>query len=283
MNLFDTFILCIVILWLFVGSLFDFKKREVPDYLNFSLIFVGFFSRLIYSIVIAGYTVFVYGIFGFLLTLIFGAIMSYCKQWGDGDSKILIGVGTCLGFSLNFTFFDFNSWPILLYFFLNSMIAGAIYGLVWTIGLCAIHFKDFLKTLAKLDKKFLYLPILSTLAFIIINLFFIKNPLFSLTVIGLCIGIYVLIFIKIVEDSCMYKKVNVLDLVPGDWVVETVKFKDKVICSKKDRCLDEEQIKLLKKYKIKSVLVKEGIPFVPSFFFGILLSLIFGNILRFLF
>ena len=62
-------------------------------------------------------------------------------------------------------------------------------------------------------------------------------------------------------------------------ISEDVIVKGKLICSKKDLELTKKQIQNLKKNKIKRLLVKEGIPFVPSFLIGLLISLIWGNLL----
>lgn len=285
MDIFNAVMFSVVGLWLFVASLFDFRNREVPDWLNFSLLFVGIFSRVSYFVITLDYTVLLYGLFGFILTLLIGIVMSYGKQWGDGDSKMLIGIGTCFGFSFNFAFLDFNNWPILIYFFLNSMVMGAFYGLIWTIVLGIIHFKDLLISAKKLERKYYILPLSFGLFLFVFGLFFsgIFRTMIWLMMVGLVVSLYVLIFVKIIEKNCMYKRVEVGSLVPGDWVIETISYKGKIICSRNDRCLDEDQIRLLKKGKIKSVLVKEGVPFVPAFLFGFLFSLIFGNVLGLLF
>lgn len=287
MNIFNVVMFAVVGLWLFVASLFDFRKREVPDWLNFSLLFVGIFSRISYFIISLDYTVLLYGLFGFILTLLIGIVMSYGKQWGDGDSKMLIGIGTCFGFSFNFALLDFNNWPILIYFFLNSMVMGAFYGLIWTIVLGIIHSKDFFDSAKKLSLKYYLMPLGLGLFLFVFSLISAFSGVFRimiwLMIIGLVVTLYILIFVKVIEKSCMYKRTETSKLVPGDWVIETVSYKGKIICSSKDRCLDEEQIKLLKKYKIKSVLVKEGVPFVPAFLFGFLFSLFVGNILGLLF
>ena len=284
MDIFNWVMFSIVGLWLLVASCFDIKNREVPDWLNFSLIFIGGFSRLIYSIISSDFWILLYGLFGFLIALVLGIIMSYTRQWGDGDSKMIVGIGTCLGFSFSFSFLDFSTWPMFMYFLLNSLIAGAFYGLLWSFGLGIIRYKDFLKELHKWPRSYLILPLVFGIVLSLFSLMFngVFRTLFLLMIVSLVICIYVLILVKIVEGACMYKQVKVNELVPGDWVVETVSVRGKIICSKKDRCLDEEQIKLLKKYKIQSVLVKEGIPFVPAFFLGFIISVIWGNLLSLL-
>ena len=61
--------------------------------------------------------------------------------------------------------------------------------------------------------------------------------------------------------------------------MDDVKHGKKVICSPKDLGISKAQIAELKKLKIKSVVVKEGIPFVPSFLLSFLVTMYIGNII----
>jgi Flp pilus assembly protein protease CpaA len=275
----------IIILWLAVASLFDIKRREVPDWLNFSFIAVACFVRISYSIILWDYWILLEGLFGFLVAFVIALLMYYGKQWGGGDSKVLLGIGILLGFNFNFAFFDLNSWPIFLSFFLNTFIVGAFYGLVYSVILMITHWKNFVKQVKEFNNIILFAPFFAAVVLLIIALFFNKAIQFVLlsAAIALILAAYVIIFVNLVTKACMYKHVAVSKLVEGDWIAEEVKVKGKVICSQKDLCLDEKQIKLLKKFKVKNVLVKEGIPFVPSFFFSFIATIIFGNIFGLIF
>jgi hypothetical protein len=83
--------------------------------------------------------------------------------------------------------------------------------------------------------------------------------------------------IKTVEKTCLLKKIEVKNLTEGDWVLDKIKLKnaDKYIYTKTG--ITEKGIKMLQKSSKKTVLVKEGIPFVPSFLFAYVLTLFFGN------
>ena len=84
----------------------------------------------------------------------------------------------------------------------------------------------------------------------------------------------------------MYKLVEPSRLTEGDWIAKNVLYKGKVITGPKDLGIAKKQIALLKKLyrenKVKKILVKEGIPFVPSFFLGWITTLVIGNILNFI-
>ena len=81
----------------------------------------------------------------------------------------------------------------------------------------------------------------------------------------------------------MLKYKNPKELTAGDWIAKVVKINGKYICGPKDLGIEPPQIKQLIKSKVKKVLVKEGIPFVPSFLISFVFTLFFGNIFLILF
>jgi len=98
-------------------------------------------------------------------------------------------------------------------------------------------------------------------------------------------ALYILIFIKAVEQAAFLQWVRPQALTVGDWVAKSVKSNGKTIASPKDLGLEEHQIKkiqaLYKQKKIKRVLIKIGVPFIPSFLFAYIYTLIFQNIIFF--
>ena len=79
----------------------------------------------------------------------------------------------------------------------------------------------------------------------------------------------------------MTYKLKVNKLTEGDWILNDIFYKGKKIYSRKSPGVTKEQIKLFIKYKMKEVLIREGIPFVPAIFLAVVFSLIFGNIFPF--
>ena len=81
----------------------------------------------------------------------------------------------------------------------------------------------------------------------------------------------------------MLKYVTPDKLTEGDWIAKEVKVNGKYITGPKDLGIEKKQIRklvsLYKKKKVKKILIKEGIPFVPSFFIAYLVTLMFGNLL----
>jgi len=290
---------------LIIGSITDMRKREVPDWVNYSLIASGFGFNLLYSVINSDFSFFVNGVAGFLLFLGFALVMYHSGQWGGGDSKLLMGLGALFG--VNVVFFKmvyFNimnlfkpmypsiyvELPFAINLIVNVLIIGAVYGLLWSFILVLMNRKKFLKEAKKYleDKKIRKIQRYSLIGFValLIFSFFIKDILLKITIMALLVLVflvfYLWIFIKSVENSCMLKYVEPMKLTEGDWIAKEVKVSGKYICGPKDLGIEKKQIKQLigfyKKGKIKKVLIKEGIPFVPSFLIAFILTLIYGNI-----
>ena len=98
----------------------------------------------------------------------------------------------------------------------------------------------------------------------------------------IAVTFYLWIIMKSVESSCMLKLVNPKKITEGDWIAKVIKVNGKYIAGPKDLGIEKKQIKKLiqlhKKRKIKNVLVKEGIPFVPSFLIAYIVTLVLGNL-----
>lgn len=74
----------------------------------------------------------------------------------------------------------------------------------------------------------------------------------------------------------MYKIVPLNKLTEGDWIPKPIYYKEKIIIKPKAEGLTLKDISLLNKLKIKKVLIREGIPFVPSLLIAFIITIIFG-------
>ncbi|MCK5283400.1 MAG: prepilin peptidase [Nanoarchaeota archaeon] len=277
----------IAFFYLLTGSISDIKTREVADWSNYGLIAIGIASNLIFSLVSNNWNFILNSLMGFGVFLLLALIMFYTGQWGGGDSKMLMGLGALYGLGLRWEQSSF-----LVSFLLNTLIAGAVYGIIWSIVLAIKNRKKFLKEHIKITsnknikttrKIFILLFAISIILFFAINDLLLRSMILSLTAM-IFFTFYLWILIKAVEKSCMHKLVKPDKLTEGDWIVKDIKYKGKYIAGPKDLGIEKKQIAKLKKLyrekKIKNVLIKEGIPFVPSFFLGWLMTLAFGNILN---
>ena len=73
---------------LIIASYTDFRKREVPDWLNYGLIFAGVGINGIASLVFYDYHYVLYSLAGLALGVAIAMGMFYAGQWGGGDSKL---------------------------------------------------------------------------------------------------------------------------------------------------------------------------------------------------
>ena len=185
-----------------------------------------------------------------------------------------MGMGAVIG--ITFPFND-SSWNLLL-FFLALLFLGAIFGLLWMIYVALkkrkVFVLNFEKSIIKKKKLHIFLAVLS-LILIVPTLFYIF--LWPLILFPLSF-FYLFTFVNSVEKSCFINKVKIKNLTEGDWLAENLKIKNKLVIEKKT--LELEDLWKLRKLegqgKLTEILIKEGVPFVPSFLFAYL-AIIFIN------
>jgi Flp pilus assembly protein protease CpaA len=277
-----TIISLVAFIGLIIASYTDLKKREVPDWLNFSLVGLGLGIRLLWSLITNDYSFIIAGVLGFVAFFLIALLMFYTGQWGGGDSKMIMGLGALIGL-------EFSIDSQLFSFIVNTVIVGSIYGLLWSISLVFFNLKKFLIEFKKIKNSLKKQLVISLIIFFILLLsaFIIRGALNKLIVITLIVVLYssllLILFIKSVERSCMLKYVTPKELTEGDWIAKDIIIKHNKIAGPKDLGIEKSQIKkliqLYNKGKIKKVLIKVGIPFVPSFLIAYLLTMLSGNLL----
>src|SRR3989338_3905140 len=132
-----------VLVFLVIASISDLKTREVPDWLNYGSIGIGIGFNLIFSLVYLDYSYIIRSLIGLGVTFVLAYLLFYTGQWGGGDSKALMGMGALLG--LDWNFYKLDSMPFIFSFLINILIAGAAYGLLWTVFLAIKNRKKFAK------------------------------------------------------------------------------------------------------------------------------------------
>ena len=277
-------LLIVAFIGLIIAAYADIKTREVPDWLNYGLIFVGIGGRLIFSLVEFDFSYLIEGLLGFIIFLVLAYIMYYTGQWGGGDSKMLMGLGALIGLQLRLD-------SLLVSFFVNALFIGAIYGLIYSLVLAFSNRKKFVKELKKMFSKkivirvrrFILIVVLLLVVILLFNKDYVIRILLLILSLVFLLGFYVYVFVQVVENSCMFKYVKPMKLTEGDWIAKDVKVNGKYITGPKDLGIEKKQIRALVKFyrkgKVKKILVKYGIPFVPSFLVAFIISLIFGNLI----
>lgn len=271
--------LIIAFILLAIATYSDIRWREVADWLNYAGIAVGLGIFLIYSLVSFSFTPILKSLTGLVIFSLIGVLLYYTGQWGGGDAKNLMALGTLIGLS-----FDFNAFGVAFLF--NAIFASAAYGLISTLFLTIKNFKKIKLTIPKIA-NLKFLKILISIFFISVFLAFVIFPypidfLFSAIFFVALLLFLLSILIKVIEKVAFLKRVAPEELTEGDWIAKEIKIDGKTICGPKDLGISKEKInyliKLKKQGKIKRVLIKTGIPFIPSFLFSFIFTLIFGNI-----
>ena len=269
---------------LLIGSFTDLKTREVPDWLNYGLIISGIGLNLLFSAVYSNSSFIINSLVGLAVFFGIAYIMFYAGQWGGGDSKMLMGLGAMIGIDASFKTSQF-----IFGFFINALFIGAVYGLLWSIFLVFKGKKKFLREFNKIlsEKKIsaakkivLICVVLLLILFFLVGAGYIKVMILSLALLILT-AFYLWIFAKAIEKTSMYKLVEPSKLTEGDWIVKDVFVGKEYICGPKDLGIEKKQIKrlieLYKQGRVKKILIKEGIPFVPSFLIAFAVTWVFGN------
>ena len=165
----------------------------------------------------------------------------------------------------------------LLFIFLLFLI-GAVYSLVFSLLIVSKNKqkfkKEFLNFYSK-NKIFIIPSIFLTPISIIISFF---NLLFIPTSLLLIIPL-LLAYTKSLE-KCMLIFLPPEKLTEGDWIESDIKLTKNVAIRKTVHGLSNSDIKLLQKYK-RSIIIKQGIPFVPAFLFALIIMALFSLTSRF--
>lgn len=270
-------------IWLFIATIQDIKKREVANWLSFSLIIFAIAVRAIASIISSDAKYFLFGIVSMIILFGIANLFYYLRIFAGGDAKLLTGIGTAFAtkpffapliktnFS-NLLIFPFNA-PFLLVFIFNMLFVGSAYGLLFSIFLALKHFNSFKKEFVKVSRKYKWLFLLIMLApllFILNKLPFSIDSTLIISIILIIVFPFLFIFVKAVENSSMILLVDPSKLTEGDWIVKKIMVGRRKIVPRFEG-LSLEDISILKKGN-KKVMIKQGIPFVPVFLIALLTS-----------
>lgn len=255
------------LLFLAAASVQDFLTREVADIVSYGLLLFAIAYGVSVAVLAGSWTPFLRMLFGLAAMSAIGAGLFYAGHWGGADAKLLAGLGALFGLG-------YGSYDLLL-FLAVTLLLGAVYGLLYAIALAVVHRKRFVAEFRRRIREprihRLRIAVIAACFLLLTALIFVPAAarLTLAFLIVLIYGIFYLwLFIRVVETSILTKEYPVGKLTEGDWIVKDVVVKGKRVCGPKDLGINDEQIATLKRLKVKSVTVKEGIPFVPSFLFG---------------
>lgn len=285
-------LIAIGLLGLLIGTITDFQKREVADWVNFSMVAAGLGLRIMYSVAEKDIWFVAIPLAWIAIVWIFGIGMYYTGQWGGGDVKMLAGIAAIFGtYSFAHAMLPdplglAHNSMFIGHLLLNIAVVGAAYGLIWSAALAAKKrntFKKAFSTFFSQQKRMFYLAAVAGVILTVIPLTL--EP--TLFLMGVSLGVLILIlplvygFGKSIEE-CMIRFMKTSELTEGEWIVDEIMHKGEYITGPKELGITNKQIELFKKYKIKGARVKIGIPFVPAFFIATIVTMIFGNLLLYL-
>ncbi len=239
------------------AAIYDLKTTEIPSeapaliaalggsYALFASLAFGDLSYLANAI----WNTFWLGLIGFLLFKL--------GQWGDGDAALLASLGLVLPSNL--------SWIALL---LNVILVGAAYSLGYTLFL-AVRNRRARQALrhefsrSPLFVLMLCLVLISTLMLVHTPLLNFQLVLISLGVLLFSLSIFLYRFGKLIERTCLLRRIPTSALKPGD-----------VLASSREwRGLTKKEVKEIRA-KRRIVTIKEGIRFGPVFPLALLFLLL---------
>ena len=253
--------LVIVFLALIAAAVTDIRRREVPDWISYSLIAVALVVALAESIIFENPAFILKSLAGLATFFVLAALFYYSKLFAGGDAKLLLGIGAALGADASFLF--------------NTMIVGGAYGLVYSFVLAAINFKDVKKELNKSKVPFMVFMVLAVICLAIALVF--NASLFYFIAAVSIFSPLIYAFTLAVEKVSLIKLVSPDKLTEGDWLLHDITIKGKTIKADFDG-LSKSDIRLIKKAK-KAVKIKYGLPFVPVFLLAFIAELLAGNLM----
>ena len=261
----------IALVVLLIATFTDFRTREVPDTLSYIFIGAAAVVRLYYSITQQSWHPLLEGMLGFGAFFGFGWLLYKFNMWGGADTKILGGMGAMFGLWIGNSF--------MLDFMINLLFAGAGYGIIFSIFIAFNKKVKFQRI--RHAKEIALASLILLIPGFFFNDFFLKTMYLVLVLVSFA-SVYLVNFLTAVQNS-MKRYVSPLKLTEGDWVVNDIRVQGRLICRKKDNGLSLKQIaqlnKLHRQGKINRVLIKEGIPFIPSFLIAYLVTWTLGNII----
>lgn len=267
------FLFSLAFVWMIFAVVQDLRKREIADWLNFSLIVFALGFRFFYSLFsMQGFRFFYQGLLGLGIFFLLGNLLYYGKMFAGGDAKLLIALGTVLPLSESFVV-NVRFFSVFLLIFL---LVGAVYSLLGSLFLSMMNFSKFKKEFKKQFKIYYKLSFISLFLAVVLALIgLLSNEILIYLAIFLFILPYIFIYAKAVDESCMIKSTKTSELTEGDWLYKDVHVKGNVVRATWDG-LSKQEINLLKRNK-KFVMIRHGIPFSPVFLISFLILIWIWN------
>ncbi len=241
-----------------IAGLWDLFTTDIPDEVSESMIIFGIFYWILKSLQLGTLKPLLMSLSVGIIFFLFGYVLYKTGQWGGGDAKLLAGIGFLVPFYGNMKYFP-------LHLVMNVFVVGAIYVILYSIVVGFVNniWKKFYDEIPKTS-------LFASLLVIIVGLL-IPNRFVSLSVGLLGFLIIFWYYAKTIEKHVFVKRIPTSKLKVGDVLFE----------SKEWEGITKEELEKLRKKKY--VKIKEGVRFGPVFFFALLLTVLYGNVLFYIF
>jgi len=245
-----------------IASFQDLKRREVDNWVNLLLLFSGIGFLIFSAVFESSADLIIFGIISFLIMFVLANLFYYGRIFAGGDAKLMFAMfALFVASTVSATLINIGM------FILFFLIAGSIYGLIYSLALFFQNFENVKKEF-KIQFKNVYLRY-TVLAGIVLFVLSYVDWIFFIPAVFFLLGPVLLVFAKALEGIVMIQTVSAKDLREGDWLVSNVKVGKKVIKADWEG-LTKDNLKLLQKAK-KKVKIKQGLPFVPAFLLAFIL------------
>jgi Flp pilus assembly protein protease CpaA len=260
------FLVCLGIIWMFFATIQDFKKREVANWLSFSLILFAIGARFFYSLFSGqGFAFFYYGLIGLAIFFLLGNLFYYMRVFAGGDAKMMIALGAVIPFSENFLI----NLKIFFLFICLFFIIGAIYGLFFSLVLALKNMHIFKKEFSKqfkANRSLVFISFILGLFIFVVGFFWTVFYSFGLLIIAFP---FLYLYAKAIEEGIMIVNLDSSKLSEGDWLYRDLKVGKETIEARWEG-LNKKEIKKIQR-ALKKVKIKQGIPFLPVFLISFIL------------
>lgn len=254
-----------------VAGIWDLFTTEVPDEIPYLMITAGIFFWYIISGMNGDLFPLFISLAGGTLLLIFGLVLYHKGKWGGADAWLLAAIAYMIPV--------YEGQIFILSFILNMVFVSMFYMAIYSVALgiknksvFAYFIKDLKKnklTVAAIPLGFLILSAVLVFSFADATALFINNLI--LTFIAVVLLTFFWRYAHAIEGHIFIKRIQSKDLKAGDVLAETNWIG-----------LTEDEIREIRKRK-KYVTIKDGVRFVPVFAITLAVTLLWGNMLFFIY
>lgn len=275
------------------GGWIDLKTTEVPDSVPLGMAVAGLVIHA-FQAYSTGTLFPLYSAAAVSLGyLAFGYILYYTGQWGEADVLLLGAVGFVLPTAPQFFSGTAAALPWTIYpliFLLNTFIVGGVYSILYAFAVALGSGKvkkAFYEDITKNRQTIIRIALFAIFGVALMSLYFGSATTYPASffliqaaiILPAFAGLYLIYrFAIIVDKHAFRKKIPASQLREGDVLAESIRAGGLNLSGKLFVGLEKSDVKKIQKVK-KSVLIKEGIRYGPTFFLALLATWLFGNLL----